>query len=50
MESCALFGISTNTLHLWEKLLEIEGHLNRKPRARSPHKLPLDRLEAYVKE
>ncbi|MFU2163901.1 IS630 transposase-related protein [Streptococcus pluranimalium] len=47
-EACALFGISTNTLHLWEKQLEKEGHLNRKPRSRSPRKLPLDQLEEYL--
>ncbi|MDQ8767944.1 IS630 transposase-related protein [Streptococcus ruminantium] len=49
-ETCALFGISTNTLYLWEKQLAKEGHLNRKPRARSPRKLPLDQLESYVRE
>lgn len=49
-ETCALFGISPNTLPLWEKQLEKEGHLNRKPRSCNPRKLPLDRLEHYVEE
>lgn len=49
-ETCALFGISTNTLYLWEKQLEERGTLERKPRARSPRKLPLDELERYVSE
>lgn len=49
-ETCDLFGISTNTLYLWEKQLSKEGHLNRKPRALSPRKLPLDQLENYVQE
>lgn len=49
-ETCQLFGISTSTLYLWEKQLEKEGHLNRKPRALSPRKLPLDLLENDVKE
>lgn len=48
-ETCSLFGIETDTLHRWEKQLEKEGHLNRKPRARRPRKLPLDPLEAYVR-
>ncbi|HEK9107234.1 TPA: helix-turn-helix domain-containing protein [Streptococcus equi subsp. zooepidemicus] len=47
-EACNLFGISTNTLYLWEKQLEEKGHLNCKTRVRSPRKLPLDQLEAYV--
>lgn len=47
-ETCDLFGISTNTLYLWEKQLAKEGHLQRKPRALSPRKLPLDHLEKYV--
>lgn len=47
-ETCTLFGISTNTLYLWEKQLEEKGSLERKPRSRSPRKLPLDKLEEYV--
>ncbi|WP_398582639.1 IS630 transposase-related protein [Streptococcus sp. 2022WUSS037] len=49
-ETCDLFGIGTDTLYRWETQLKNEGHLNRKPRARSPRKLPHDRLKAYVKE
>lgn len=49
-EACSVFGISTNTLYLWEKQLEEKGTLERKPRARSPRKLPLDELEKYVSE
>lgn len=49
-DTCDLFGISTNTLYLWEKQLETKGHLERKPRALSPRKLPLDQLENYVRE
>ncbi|WP_373417207.1 helix-turn-helix domain-containing protein [Streptococcus sp. O1] len=28
--TCALFGISTNTLYVWEKQLSEQGHLERK--------------------
>ena len=28
-ETCQLFGISTNTLYLWEKQLKELGHLER---------------------
>ncbi|MET3557514.1 transposase [Streptococcus rupicaprae] len=49
-ETCALFGISTNTLYLWEKQLEKEGHLHQKSRARPPRKLPLEQLECYIQE
>lgn len=47
-ETCQVFGISRNTLYLWEKKLEATGTLEMAPRKRRPSKLPLDQLEAYV--
>ncbi|WP_449459812.1 helix-turn-helix domain-containing protein [Streptococcus suis] len=41
-ETCQLFGISTNTLYLWEKQLKELWHLERQKRKPSPRKLPLD--------
>ncbi len=49
-ETCQLFGISTNTLYLWEKQLKELGHLERQKRKPSPRKLPLDKLEAFVNQ
>ncbi|WP_265588273.1 IS630 family transposase, partial [Streptococcus acidominimus] len=47
-ETCKVFGISRNTLYLWEKQLETLGTLEISPRKRKPFKIPLDQLEAYV--
>ena len=49
-ETCGLFGISTNTLYLWEKQLKEVGHLEKQKRKPSPRKLPLEELEAYVNQ
>lgn len=47
-ETCQVFGISRNTLYLWENRLEATGTLDIAPRKRNPRKLPLDQLEAYI--
>lgn len=49
-ETCQLFGISTNTLYLWEKQFKEHGHLERQKRKPSPRKLPLDTLQAFVNQ
>lgn len=49
-ETCNVFGISRNTLYLWENQLEATATLEIAPRKRKARKLPLDQLEAYVKE
>ncbi|WP_373417216.1 IS630 transposase-related protein [Streptococcus sp. O1] len=49
-ETCALFGISTNTLYVWEKQLSEQGHLERKKRVAKSRKIPLEQLEAYVQQ
>lgn len=49
-EACSVFGISTNTLYVWEKQLAEQGHLDRKPRVAKSRKIPLDQLEAYVEQ
>ncbi|WP_306299842.1 MULTISPECIES: IS630 transposase-related protein [unclassified Streptococcus] len=48
--TCALFGISTNTLYVWEKQLSEQGHLERKKRVAKSRKIPLEQLEAYVQQ
>lgn len=47
-ETCQVFGISRNTLYLWENQLEATGILDIAPRKRNPRKLLLDQLEAYI--
>lgn len=49
-ETAKLFNISTNTLYIWEKQLKEQGHLNRKQRISKAQKIPLDKLEKFVKK
>lgn len=49
-ETAKLFNISTNTLYIWEKQLKEQGHLNRKQRISKAKKIPLDKLEKFVKK
>ena len=49
-ETAKLFNISTNTLYVWEKQLKEQGHLNRKQRISKAKKIPLDKLEKFVKK
>ncbi|MBF0776751.1 transposase [Streptococcus azizii] len=49
-EASKLFGINPSTLRRWEQKVKTEGHLQDKPRQRSPRKLPKDQLLAYVEQ
>ncbi|MGT2783786.1 IS630 transposase-related protein [Streptococcus merionis] len=47
-ETSKLFGISPNTLYLWEKQLRELNSLECQPRKRKPFKIPLEKLEQFV--
>ena len=49
-EAARQFKMHPVTVSRWIKLKKTKGSLEVKPVPRSPHKLPLDALEKYVKE
>ena len=49
-EAAKQFKLHPVTVSRWIKLKKTTGNLKAVPVPRSPHKLPLDALEKYVKE
>ena len=50
IETAKVFNIDRSTVSRWINLVKENKSLKPVPTPRSPHKLPLDKLEAYVKE
>ena len=49
-EAHETFGVGTDTISRWKRLIRETGQLEDPPRNRKPYKLCLDKLKAYVAE